>query len=221
MDESGDLGFNAQSSKFFVVSYVVFKNQIPHYARHKVTTLLKRLNTRNRLKISEFKFSNDTPKTRCRFLKLIASLNLDIGVIAISKDSVKDELKSEPSVLYNYLTVHYVVKTIIEKYFRSWHHYNTIDFTIDRSLLKAARARYNKYFEEKLNYVKFTAGFKGDITVKIDHRDSMAEPCIQIVDYISGAIRHMIEYSDSQYYNKIKNKIKYKEKWDYNSKISW
>ena len=154
-------------------------------------------------------------------MKLINTLALDVGVIAISKDSVKKDLKTQPQQLYNYITVNYVVKTIIENYFRSWHHYNTIDFTIDRSLLKRARARYDRYFEDKLGYVKYQTQFKGDISVKIAHRDSMSEPCIQIVDYISGAVRHAMENSDRQYYEIIKNKIKYKEKWDWNSKISW
>ena len=58
-----------------------------------VNNLLKRLNLRNKLKISEFKFSNDTPKTRIRFLKLISTLALDVGVIATSKDSVKKEFQ--------------------------------------------------------------------------------------------------------------------------------
>lgn len=221
MDESGDLGFNDKSSKFFVVSYVLFRNEIPHFARHKVTTLLKRLNLRNKIKISEFKFSNDSQKTRIRFLNLISTLNIDIGVIAIAKDSVKEDLKSEPQTLYNFITVNYVAKTIIERYFRSWHHYNTIDFTIDRSLLKKARARYDKYFEEKLGYVKYQAQFQGDITVKIFHKDSMQEPCIQIVDYVSGAVRHALENSDRQYYEIIKAKIKHREKWDRYNRISW
>lgn len=72
VDESGDLGFSNGSSKFFTIGYVFTINRYPFVEKQMVTRTLKRINSRNKnhkKKISEFKFSNDSEKTRKIFLK--------------------------------------------------------------------------------------------------------------------------------------------------------
>ncbi|MDE1868287.1 MAG: hypothetical protein KGI08_11355, partial [Thaumarchaeota archaeon] len=61
VDEAGDLGFSQQSTKSFVLSYVIMINDTPLFIRNKVRRLLKNTNTRRKIrgKSEEFKFSND------------------------------------------------------------------------------------------------------------------------------------------------------------------
>jgi hypothetical protein len=98
VDESGDLGFTKKSTKTFVVSYVILYDASVHLIRHKVSKLLKRINLREkpRSKISEFKFSTNTEKTKTKFLRLISTLDVTIGTVVIKKDSVVNHLKDNP-----------------------------------------------------------------------------------------------------------------------------
>lgn len=223
IDETGDLGFTPTSTKSFVLSYVIIIDNTPDFIRNKVRRLLKNINTKKRKngKASEFKFSNDDHDTRIRFLKKIMSFDINLGTIVIMKDSVKENLKEDPTVLYNFLAVDYVIKPIVCKYLKPWTTYNDINYTIDRSLSEKAIIHFDRYCEEKISFVKKDREFKGDIIVKIRHMDSRNDVCLQIADYISGSIFAKAERLDNRYYNVIKDKIKHKDKWDWHNRINW
>lgn len=154
MDESGDLGFSPKSSISYTIGYVIMPTSTPHFVRNKCCRLLKKVNMQLKAnkKLSEFKFSNDSHDTRLKFLGLIKSLDIDIGVVAVMKDSVKDHLKENPNVLYNYLAVHYVAPVIVSNYLKSFMPLNRIKFVIDRSLSKQARDRFDYYFDNTRSY---------------------------------------------------------------------
>jgi signal recognition particle GTPase len=223
MDEAGDLGFKSTSSCCCVIAYVIVPSATPHYIRNKSCRLLHKLNQKlqaNR-KISEFKFSRDYEETRIKFLKLIDSFGLDAGVVVVRKDSVKRDLQDYPVILYNYLAVNYVVPIIVENYLKSTYPTNRIKFKIDRSLSKSDRAKFNEYFDEKISWIKRQQGFKNDIFAEIEHENSQNDVCLQIADYIAGSIFRKVEHNDPQYYELVKNRIKFKQKWDWNEKITW
>lgn len=223
MDEAGDLGFCPQSSGSYVIGYVI-TTMTPFEVRTKCTRLLREINkiAKPSSKISEFKFSANHHETRMKFLKLISKFQIDIGVMAIRKDSVSsDELKSNPNILYNYLAVNYVVPVIIRNYLKSTMPVNRIRFEIDQSLSKLGRRKFDDYFDSKLSFVKRKEGFKNDIYAEITHENSHNDVCLQIADYVASSCYAMTERGDTQYYDIIKHKIKYREKWDWHNKICW
>ncbi|MGI0047730.1 MAG: DUF3800 domain-containing protein [Nitrosotalea sp.] len=223
VDEAGDLGFSQNSTRSFVLSYVIMINDTPLFIRNKVRRLLKNINTRRRIrgKAEEFKFSNDEHATRERFLRKIKTFDLSLGTVAVMKDSVKDSLKGNQTILYNYLAIDYVIKTIVNSYLKPWVPYNEIHYTIDRSLSQKAIKHFDEYCEEKISYVKKNRQFKGDIIVKIKHVDSRNDVCLQIADYISGSVFSKSERLDNRYYDLIKEKLKHKDQWDWHNRINW
>ena len=60
-----------------------------------------------------------------------------------------------------------------------------------------------------------------EIRTTIKHEDSKKVPMLQVADYIAGATQRKIVHRDSTYYNIISERIKHREKWDWNNKISW
>lgn len=103
-------------------------------------------------KIVEFKFSNNTDKTKYKFLEKIRTMDTVIGVICISKDSVKEDLKHDLSRLYRYLIVDTIITNLVRDYFQKDDPYNGIRFVIDRSLSINARKRFNEYCEQKASF---------------------------------------------------------------------
>jgi hypothetical protein len=152
VDESGDLGFTKKSTKTFVVSYVILYDTSVHLIRHKVSKLLKRINLREkpRSKISEFKFSTNTEKTKTKFLHLINTLDVTIGTVVIKKDSVVNHLKDKPEIIYNYLTTKYILPKVVDMYWNKSHVYNHLYFTLDRSMYKTDANQYMRYLESRI-----------------------------------------------------------------------
>lgn len=223
MDEAGDLGFSPKSSQSYVIGYVIMTTATPHFIRHKTCRLLQNINKRlkTRSKISEFKFSADSHETRMKFLELIGSFNIDLGAVAIRKDSVKADLKENPNILYNYLAVHYVTPIAVRNYLKPFMPLNRIKFKIDRSLSRTDRKLFNEYYDKTVSYIKWKEGFKDDILAEIEHENSLNDVCLQIADYVAGSVFKKTERDDPTYYDLIKGRIKYRDKWDWNSKISW
>lgn len=223
VDESGDLGFDHKSSKFFVIGYVMMINNDPFFNRNKVTRLKRDINTKrkHKHKIREFKFSNDSYDIRIKFLKLIAELDVNAGVVLVSKDSVVERLRHDPPILYNYLSVEYIMTTIINNYLKPHSPYNRIDFRIDESLSKNARKQFNRYCSGKIEALSKERPFVANIITTIEHLDSNYEVCLQIADYIASSTFVKLERSNSQYHDIIKSKIKHKDVWDFNKRITW
>lgn len=214
LDESGDLGFKRKSSKVFVVAYVITTN--PENMRIRVKRLRKRLKStrrRKRIVLNEFKFNRDSKKIRMILFNLLKELDFEIGYVVIDKNYVKYELRDKPTVLYNYLTVHFVITNILSGY-----NPDKIIFTLDKSLPRSSRVTYDYYFTNKLHWRSLIQGNKKFSRHEVKHVDSRGEVCIQVADYIAGAAYRKFEFSDPTYYNMIKDKIVFRNSW---GNIEW
>ncbi|WP_420546003.1 DUF3800 domain-containing protein [Nitrosopumilus sp.] len=224
VDESGDLGFSEKSSRFFTIGYAFTKDRYPLAENEIIKHALKKLNkkTKNKKnKIEEFKFSNNTIKTKCKFLQVIRDLDVAIGVICISKDSVKESLKQDLGRLYRYSIGNTIITNLVKDYFFRQDPYNSIRFVIDRSLSPKARTLFNNYCEEKASFRSRQKDTEIDHRITIKHEDSKSVPMLQVADYIAGSVQKKVERGNDIFYNVIKEKINYHEKWDYNEKIQW
>jgi hypothetical protein len=210
VDESGDLGFNPRSSKIFVVSY--FITQDTERIRINTKRLLKRINNKYKRTISEFKFSKDSHETRMRFFNLIKRMDIVVGCVVIEKRTVKDELKEKHLILYNYLTVNYVITNILSRY-----EPNRILFIMDKSLSKKSIMEFNNYLKGKVSWKSFVMN-KNESDIDVCHINSQDEPCIQVADYLAGAVFSKFEHNNNIYYDLIKDKIQFKNSW---GRIEW
>jgi len=224
VDESGDLGFSAKSSKSFTVSYVFTINRYPFVENKLVTRTLKEINIKNknhRNKINEFKFSNDSEKTRMKFLSKIASMDIVIGVLSISKVAVVEYLREDPNYLYNYLVGETIIDVMVKDYFKTFDPYNSIRFVIDRSLSKRAINAFNDYCEKKTSFKSWERSKDMENNISIKHENSQNVPMLQVADYVAGAIQQKFERDNPMFYDVFKHKIKHTKLWDFSGKMKW
>jgi len=224
VDESGDVGFNPKSSEFFTIGYVFTINRFPTKENKKMRRLLKNINAgikKQNKKIMEFKFSSNTDAVKRKIFRQIQKLDVNMGVICISKDSVKQHLKEDSSMFYRYVVIENIVTALVNDYMETYDQYNSIRFTIDRSLSKNQIKSFNDYCEGKLSFKSQQKDSTMEIHSTILHEDSRTVPMLQVADYIASATQRKITHCDSTYYDVIKDKIKYKTKWDWNNKIDF
>ena len=98
---------------------------------------------------------------------ILKELDFEIGYVVIDKNYVKDELRNKPTVIYNYLTVHYVITNILSRY-----NPDKIIFTLDKSLPKSSRAVYDDFFTNKLHWRTLIQGGRKLPEYEIKHVNS-------------------------------------------------
>ena len=205
IDESGDLGFGPRASRVFVVVYL-----IPHNVwilRKTLNRLRKRLIGRRKFSGGEFKFSKDSKFVQEKVINLLASQDIDIGVVAVEKASVKQEFREMPTRLYNYLVAHYMVSNILT------YSPEKVEFIVDKSMHGEAREEFNRYLQNKVEW-KFLVEHGIRIPIcEVKHENSQDEICLQAADYIAGAMFKKFEHNDNSYYDMLKRKIRFRNSW--------
>lgn len=148
-------------------------------------------------------------------------MDIVIGVVCISKDSVKEDLKEDPNFLYRYLVVDSIITVLVQEHFTKHDPYNSIRFVIDRSLSDVSIKAFNKYCEEKTSFRSWEQDREIDYRVYIRHENSQAVQMLQVADYIAGAVQRKFERNLDIFYDIIRDKIRYKRTWDKHGKIKW
>ena len=219
VDESGDLGFSEKSLKrspIFIIAY--FAPSKPLRLANDLKKFLKKIE----FKAPELKFHEDTDKTRLAVLKFLKKeCEFEAGYVAISKRAVKEELRKDPSVLYNYLAGHFVISRVIRAY-----NPLKITYIIDKSMKKSRRLEFNEYAVKKARWVAIQLAKSKEIPFKssqfttlpeieVKHEDSRKDACIQIADYLAGAVGRAFR-RDKKYYEIIAEKFRkdWKVTWD-------
>ena len=199
-------------------------NRFPSKENKTMKRILKNINVgirKHNKKIPEFKFSCNTDVVKKKVLRQIQKLDVNLGIICISKDSVKPHLKEDPSMFYRYVVIENIVTALVNDYIKRYDNYNAIRFTIDRSLSKNQIRSFNDYCEEKMSFRSRQQDSSVEIHPTILHEDSRTVPMLQVADYVASATQRKITHCDSMYYDMISDKIKYRNKWDWNDKIDW
>lgn len=143
---------------------------------------------------------------------------IKIGLVVIDKSAVKSSLRNKPKILYNYLVVDPVTNNILSALQTlQMPETTSITIQIDKSMAKEARKEFDKYFEKKTSWVSSNMGYSSR-RVKVNHKNSYDDPCIQAADYIAGAAFRKFERNDSAYYDTLKDKIFFRNSW---GKIEW
>jgi hypothetical protein len=199
IDESGDLGFSAKSSSFFLVTAITA--QEPKIFQR----IFKK--ARNKLKkkladIPEFKFCKTDHALRLFILNELSKTGLSAYVYFIDKKKTKDHLKKTQHVLYNYITGRLIEHVLMHEGLGK----GKIHIVIDKSLYNSARESFDHY----VTYIRTPAKLSDSIC--ISHKKSDEEAGLQAVDFLCGAIFHKLEFKKENYYQIIKDKIKAENK---------
>ena len=223
VDEAGDLGFKEKSSEFFTVGYAFTVDRLPTKENRVIKKLLKNVNVcikNQRGKISEFKFSGNTDYIKRKVLRMMQKLDVNIGIICISKDSVKPDLKENFCTLYSFIIVDSIVTLMVNEYLEIHDPWNSICLTIDKRLPKSQIKLFNEYCRQKTLSSAHSIDSKMNVQITINHEDSQRIPMLQVADYIASATQRKITQCDSTYYDMISSKIKHQKKWDKNNRIN-
>lgn len=192
IDDSGDAGFKLDrgSSKFFVISCVIFEDDLEVL---KTSVAIKEL--RRKLKLAdyrEFKFNSTTKKIRAEFLRTINQFKFSVRCVVVDKVLIKSyELKSRTEAFYSY-TIKLVLK-------HSGGSILNAKIRIDGSGSREFRKNFVTYLRKELNSKEKT------IMKNCKLVDSKTNDLIQMADMIAGSIRRSYESNktDSKEYKQI------------------
>ncbi len=195
IDESGNLGGIgskiSEEDPYFVLVALVAREEIP--IRRCIKDVRQTLRKRYKVK-SELKFKESDDPTKRRILKCIAETNNDISYVFLRKDQpalLTPYLGVEPQVLYNDLC-----KQLLQRVILSYDLKGAIEIVIDRFLYGGARAKFDSYLVDGLSR-----------DVHISHLDSKQCPCLQVADFVVGAIARKYRDNDDLFYSRIQHKI--------------
>lgn len=209
VDESGDLGFSLKSSRFFIVAYLIV--DYPFEITKLMKRLLKKLHERKEYArgYNELKYSNSKDAVRRIVLEKICKCNVKIGFIVLEKAKVKQELKGKATILYNFVIINTLMKNILPKLTSN----DKLYIIVDKSLSRFGKNAFNEYVINKASWL-MTVQWRHAEQIKLSnievrHENSQREPCLQAVDFLSGACFHKYEHNNNCYYNIIENKVEY------------
>lgn len=193
LDESGDLGFNSESSNHIVIALLITKSP------YKIERCIKRIRQRKLKKklkeLPEIKFNKSSNHIREKTLACIAKESIEIAYIVLDKNGLNPGRQHHKQEVYNFITGYLLSCLPYGNTTRS-------KLVVDKRISsKVIRADFDQYVKQK-------ASFKVEIT----HENSEYNKCLQAVDFIAGAIFRKYESSDNRFYDIIKDKIKVAEK---------
>ena len=222
VDEAGDFGCGTDASEFATlgIAYVIGRRLADEETQ--IRRLLKTINTRinSYKKISEFRFSSNIDKIKNKALRGMLKLDINFGVMAISKDSVSAELQNSDKLLYSHSLAE-GIGPLIDKYLDRGEIRNKLHIIIDRRLYKPHIEPFDKYLRGFILTKIHNANPLMNIDIMISHEDSQKIPMLQVADYVASSTYRKIALGDPTYYDIISGKIRYHVKWDWNNKIDW
>ena len=117
VDEAGDFACGKDASEFATLGIAYVIGRQPEREEIQIKRLLKTINTRIKpdKKVTEFKFSSNITKIKRRVLRGMLKLDINFGIMTISKDLVNPELQNSAKLLYRHSLVESIVP-LIEKY---------------------------------------------------------------------------------------------------------
>lgn len=196
LDESGDLGFtHERGSKYFVVAVLAT------YDSEKLSRLIKRANrnfSKERKGAIEFSFRDESEQTRQFFLTGVAKNDCWIAWIALKKTNCAKRSRNEWYEIYDELCSNVLVQI------SNMVHSNTYDITVDRFYSKESM---RKKFDARVKECISVHRNLPESAIKVHHPYSMNSECLQVQDFVVGAIFQMLERGNEGYYRLIDKKI--------------
>jgi|SRR3989344_885092 len=203
IDESGDTGRRLEkgSSKFFIISLVLFEEDEEALACDQRIALLRR-----ELKVNEsyeFHFTHNSHRVKLEFLKAIQPYNFVYFTVVINKDPKK---LWGPGFSTKMSFYKYACNMVLTN---ALPHLNNAIILLDKSGDPTFRSELSKYLKRKLN----SEGKK--VIKKLKQQRSSSNNLLQLADYISGIISRKSQNKKDWkgYYNFISSKEIWVQEW--------
>lgn len=214
-DETGELGFDKGSSKFYVVTILVtdtpkrlrniirkFNGKLiragwPRNCEVKATRLFNA--PRDASIPDTFKYKNNPNPLLFKVLRNIVDAVSYVDSIAVMKSTVYPHLRTLPfGILHNYYAAQILIPNILK--------YPEVDLFVDkRSKERHSMRHFDGYIEGKV----YESVFESQQRVKlaIYPVESHLDYGISAVDYVSWAIFRRFEVGDNRFFYLVKDKI--------------
>jgi len=196
LDESGDLGFGAGGSRYFVVAALAIDD--PRVMDRLIKKENRRLKSKGARSI-EHKFNKSNEQVRIQLLRAVSETNSKISWRAIEKvDAKKFEGKSQVEI-YRSLCAD-VLNDVIP------HRIGTnVVINLDRmASKKAVRESLSAYL---LSRIDIDRKGRGVPNIIIEHQSSYNVPGLQVQDFVVGSVFQYLERGYTHYYQIIENKV--------------
>ena len=196
MDESGDLGFGAGGSKYFVVAALGIKDS------RALDRLIKKENRRlgsNGARSIDHKFNKSSEKVRLSLLRGVSETNSQISWRAIDKENTKVHVRKTKDEIYLMLSAE-VLNDIIP------YRVNTdVIIHIDRmSSKKSVRDAMSTCLSSRSISDRIGISLPN---VRIEHQVPYDVPGLQVQDFVAGSVFQHLERENSAYCQIIENKV--------------
>lgn len=204
IDESGDLGFTENSTKYYIIASVETRNLL---GLDRVIKKVRKTLGKKKKNIPEFKFARSDDVIRERFLKRAVEEDLLFSAIVLQKQMVYDYLRDKKDKLHNYLAG-FIAESL------SYEYSNEKEFKIivDKFIMsKEKRNEFNWYLKYRLLN---SYGQSNPPKIEITHEDSQQHPGLQIADFVAGAVFQYYERGRDEFYEIVKPKLRLElRKW--------
>jgi hypothetical protein len=198
IDESGDLGFGPRMTKYFVIAALIVRDDLPI---RRCFAKIRRNTVRKSIKqLPEFKYHASDDITVRRVVHCIAGADLDIAYALLRKDEVYDRLRPHHQTIYNYVCGS-LVSAIVTRYQPC----DPIDLIVDKSPSCVGQDLFNDYIVFKA-MDQNRNGIAGLDSIRIAHKDSRQEACIQAADFVAGVVHRYYRDGDEAHFDAIESK---------------
>ena len=198
IDESGDIGLGLKSSPFFVIAALIVHQ--PLQIQRCFLKIRKNSLKKKYRELPEFKFYNSDNVIKRRVLECLATSDIEIWCSVLRKEKLFDRLRTQPQIVYNYLTGSLIAN--IYFHYRPFSEFNVI---VDKSLNGIQKDQFDQYIVYKTMERNIPI-LNPSVSPNIIHVDSRREPCIQAVDFIAGAVHRKYREEDGWCYEIIQGK---------------
>ncbi len=196
MDESGDMGFDKRSSRYFLFTLAIIEDQ---RVLERVVKKVWKIVHKKHKHVGELHASHEKVEIKYKMFQLLSEIkDLKIVTIVLNKNKVHSNLQSKKNYLYNY-TANIVLDRLINTKIINKDKY--IYLVVDRKdTKKNLQENFISYITEGMNIRQYN-NFR--MSLVASHEDKG----LQAVDFISWAIFRKYEMNDCDFYDKIKDKI--------------
>lgn len=200
LDESGDLGFSESSSKYFVIAFVRLNK--PEGLKRCVKRVKQKYNIPTDVELKGYETQLKIKKEL--LIKFSRLPDLEIYSITAQKENIKERLRTDTNIFYNYMTGLSLIEKVLEESRDS-----EVVINIDRRIISITSG-FN--LEEYIKYKIWYENGRIDLNLKIHYIDSHNSLAIQGIDIITNAIFKRYEWGNEELFNLIRNKVKMDKK---------
>ncbi|MEF7658222.1 DUF3800 domain-containing protein [Bacillus thuringiensis] len=202
-DESGNMG---RKGRYFTIACIESEESAKSLSNVIKKAVLKTKKSFQQYQdVNEVKASDSTPIIKDYFLRKIASKDIKIRYIVADLPHVKQQLKDDENLLYNFL-LQFIILGVVKGQSGSL---SELEINLDKRTIKVKSTNsFAEYIKTKLNY-EMDLGLK----ITVNYIESQNSYAIQAADFVANTINSKYEYEHCYGYDLLAKRIEQSEKF--------